>query len=163
MYLFIVAIIIVLLDQISKLAIVNFMDANGINTIALWQDIFHLTSHRNAGAAFGILQNQRSFFLIMTSIVIIVFIIAIFKYRKDEDKKLMLLGISFILGGAIGNLIDRFFLGEVIDFLDFRLINFPIFNIADIAVVVGVFIILLDTWLTYRAESKRRKMINEES
>ncbi|OEH84729.1 signal peptidase II [Desulfuribacillus stibiiarsenatis] len=157
---YIIAIIIVIIDQLSKLAVVNFMDNKGINTIPLWEGVFHLTSHRNAGAAFGILQNQRWFFISVTIIVIATVIYIIYKYEGHSDKKLMLYGIALLLGGAIGNLIDRIFIGQVIDFFDFRLINFAIFNIADSAIVIGVGLLFLDTWLTYQ-EDKKKENINE--
>jgi signal peptidase II len=156
---YIIAIIIVIIDQLSKLAVVNYMDGNGINTIPLWDGVFHLTSHRNAGAAFGILQDQRWFFIIAALLVVLIIIYSIYKYEGHDDKKVLLYGVTLLLGGAVGNLIDRIFIGKVIDFLDFRLINFPIFNVADMAVVFGVGFLFLDTWITYKQEKQKKETI----
>lgn len=158
---YIIAVIIVIIDQLSKLAVVKFMDERNVQTIPLWEGVFHLTSHRNAGAAFGILQGQKWFFVIVTLAVIAVIIYIIYRYEGHSDKKILLYGIAFLLGGAVGNLIDRVFIGEVIDFLDFRLINFAIFNVADVAINVGVGLLFLDTWFTYRAEKKAKEQTNE--
>ncbi|OEF96054.1 signal peptidase II [Desulfuribacillus alkaliarsenatis] len=154
---YIIAVIIVIIDQLSKLAVVNFMDERNINTIPIWEGVFHLTSHRNAGAAFGILQEQRWFFIVVTLFVIIGIIYAIYKYEGHADKKLFLFGITLLLGGAVGNLIDRIFVGAVIDFLDFRLINYPIFNIADVAIVIGVVLLFIDLWHTHKLENEQLK------
>ncbi len=157
---YIIAIIVVITDQLSKLAIVNYMNNKGIATIPLIEGVFHLTSHRNMGAAFGILQGQRWFFVVTTILVVAGIIYTIYKYEGHSDKKMFLLGIALVLGGAIGNFIDRLFLGSVIDFFDFRLINFAIFNVADTAVVCGVGVLFLDTWLTHRKEKQQLKEIS---
>ena len=154
---YIIAVIIVIIDQLSKLAIVNYVDGRNISTIPIIEGVFHLTSHRNAGAAFGIMQGQRWFFVITTVIVLAGIIYAIYKYEGHHDKKMFLTGLAFVLGGAVGNFIDRIFLGSVIDFFDFRLINFAIFNVADSAIVCGVGILLLDTILAYRAEKQTKE------
>ncbi len=156
---YIIAVIIVIIDQLSKLAIVNYIDGRNISTVPLWEGVFHLTSHRNAGAAFGILQGQRWFFIATTVIVLAAIIYIIYKYEGHRDKRLFLGGLAFVLGGAVGNFIDRLFLGSVIDFFDFRLINFAIFNVADAAISCGVALLLLDTFLSYRAEKQARETI----
>lgn len=148
---YILAIFALVVDQLTKWAVATYMEMG--QTIPLIPDVFHLTSHRNRGAAFGILQNQRVFFIIVTIVVIIGIIVYLRKvYRKQ---KFFSLGLSFVLGGALGNFIDRAVKGEVVDMLDFRLIDYPIFNLADCFIVTGVAIIILDTFLESRKEEKR--------
>lgn len=105
-------------------------------SVSLIPGIVHLTHVRNPGAAFGILPNQQIIFLIV-SIAVILFIL--FYYYKGAVKttdRLTTVSLGLVLGGAIGNLIDRTVSGRVTDFIDFRF--WPVFNIADSAIVVGV-------------------------
>src|SRR5699024_8108058 len=106
---------------------------------------FWFTSHRNKGAAWGILQDQMTFFYIITVIVVIGIIYYMEKYARND--KLLAISLSFILGGALGNFIDRLFRKEVVDFLDFNIFgyDYPIFNIADSALVVGVILVFIAT------------------
>jgi signal peptidase II len=112
-------------------------------SIEIIKNVLYITSHRNRGAAFGILQGQMWLFFIITTIVLL----GVIYYFHTEGRKGLLLGLSLslILGGAIGNFIDRIFRGEVVDFVDVKIINydFPIFNIADSALVVGVILIAI--------------------
>jgi len=147
MYYFI-AIAIVALDQWTKYLVVKHMSLG--QSIPLIPDVFHLTSHRNMGAAFGILQNQRWLFLIITIAVVIGIVISLARTGRSQPR--VSLALSLVLGGAIGNFIDRLLTGKVVDFLDFTLINFPIFNVADMAITFGVALLLLDLAL----EGKRQ-------
>jgi signal peptidase II len=128
-------------------------------TIPLWEGVFHLTSHRNAGAAFGILQNQRWFFIVITFAVIAGLIFYLRRTRANQP--LLSTGLAFILGGAIGNFIDRLFFGKVVDFFHFVLIDFPIFNIADSAITIGVSLIILDALLDTK-RNKNKTETNQE-
>ncbi|MDQ0203011.1 signal peptidase II [Pectinatus haikarae] len=102
------------------------------------QDIFSITYIQNAGAAFGILEDQRLFFIIVTMLVLIC---GAYFYPVLKKQCCMLrFGMALLLGGAAGNLIDRIRLGIVVDYFDFHI--WPIFNIADIAIVSGVVIII---------------------
>lgn len=148
-YYLLLALLIFFLDQGTKWLVVHFMQYG--ETIPLWPGVFHITSHRNAGAAFGILQNQRWFFLLITLIVVAG--ILFFLRRVWRKRHLLSVALSLILGGAAGNFLDRLISGEVVDFLDFRLIHYPIFNLADSSIVIGVGLILLDTLL----DGKRNK------
>ncbi len=136
---YVTAILIITADQISKWAIVNYMDL--YESIPIIEGWLHITSCRNKGAAFSMLQDQRLFFIILTSIVVIILIFFIFKIYKEY--KYVAFALSLILGGSIGNLIDRVRIGEVIDFIDVQIINFAVFNIADSAVVVGTILLLI--------------------
>lgn len=112
--------------------------------------IFYLTSHRNRGAAFGILQGQQWLFIIITSIVILFILFFIWRIRTKEP--LMALSLSLVLGGAVGNFVDRIRMGEVVDFFHFQydIYQFPIFNVADSVIVVGVCLL---AYLNFRDSS----------
>src|SRR5690606_15624821 len=116
---------------------------------------FLITSHRNRGAAFGILQDQRLFFIIIT-IIILAGLIWYFHSVKNNARSILLIGLTLVFGGAIGNFIDRVRFSEVVDFFQFNFgsYTFPIFNIADSAIVVGVIFIILDTLIEIRLEQK---------
>ena len=131
----------VLLDFITKYIVTTTMSLN--QTIPLLNNIFHLTYVRNTGAAFSMLSGQRLFLILLPFLIIAA--IVVYVIIKKPKNKLLLLSLLMIASGGIGNLIDRIRFGYVIDFFDFRLINFPVFNVADIFVTVGaaIFIILL--------------------
>ncbi|MCI1692305.1 signal peptidase II [Aneurinibacillus aneurinilyticus] len=140
MYYYVLALLVFFADRIAKWLVVTYMEFG--QSIPLWEGVFHLTSHRNRGAAFGILENQRGFFIVITIAIIVGIIWYLRKAHKES--KLVSLALALILGGAIGNFYDRVLTGEVVDFLDFTLINFPIFNIADSAIVIGVSLFVID-------------------
>ncbi len=140
---FIGIILLVLIDQLTKLLVINTI--KGVETLPLIQDVFHLTYWENRGAAFGILQNQRVFFVVLT--ILIVLAVVIFMIAKKPKSLMLCTSLTLLMGGAIGNFIDRALKGYVVDFLDFRLINFPIFNAADCFVVVGA--VLLAVYLIF--------------
>ncbi|NOU76142.1 signal peptidase II [Paenibacillus sp. LMG 31458] len=155
------ALIVFILDQVSKWFIVKRIPLGEERPVL--GDFFILTSHRNRGAAFGILQNQRWFFIVVTLIVVIG-ILWYIRRTIRERKVLLSFALSLLLGGAIGNFIDRALFGEVVDFLqftfDFSLFGkaiyyiYPIFNLADSAIVIGVILIFLESLLTWRKEKK---------
>jgi signal peptidase II len=124
-------------------------------TIPLWEGVFHITSLRNKGAAFGILQGQRWLFIIVTIIVVL----GIIYYLQKEGRKnrRVSLALSILLGGALGNFFDRLIRGEVVDSLDFRLIDYPIFNLADVFIVSAVALLILDMWLETRKGQQKHE------
>ena len=126
-------ILLVLIDQFSKWAVVkNLMP---LESIPLWENVFHLTYCENRGAAFGILQNKFGLFYVITALVVIA--VTWYMVKKRPASRLLAISLTLLVGGAIGNLIDRIFRGFVVDFFDFCLIGFPIFNPADCFVVCG--------------------------
>ncbi|MEW6623170.1 MAG: signal peptidase II [Bacillota bacterium] len=133
MLFFTIGLIILILDQLTKYIVVINMYPN--QTIPVIENVFHITYVRNPGAAFGILQNQILFFILITFAVVLVLIGV---YWKVAHRKNLVLTVALALqlGGAIGNLIDRIRYSSVVDFFDFRI--WPVFNIADMAIVVGV-------------------------
>ncbi|WP_166243869.1 signal peptidase II [Paenibacillus turpanensis] len=158
---FIIAAVAIAVDQFSKWLIVKNLEL--YETHSVIGTFFSITSSRNKGAAFGILQNQRWFFIVITIVVIAGVIWYMLKAAK-ERKHLLLTGLALLLGGAIGNFIDRARMGEVVDFLQFHFkfsflgypvdYIFPIFNIADSCIVIGVGLLLIDSLLAWREERK---------
>lgn len=166
---YVIALIVLVLDQVSKWFIVHRMDLHESRSVI--GDFFQITSHRNTGAAFSILEGQRWFFLVITTLVGIG-IIWYMRKMIHSRKRLMATALSLVLGGALGNFIDRALFGEVVDFLQlwFRFpffghdvdYIFPIFNLADSAIVVGVGLIFLDTLIEWRNEKRvERKDVHE--
>lgn len=137
----ILSIIFLVIDQVSKLVVVKSLSIN--NSIEVIKNFFYLTYTNNEGAAFSILTGQR-LFLIVVAIIIIVLLLYYLKKNKVEEK-LDILAISLIIGGSLGNLIDRIIRGFVIDFFDIKIFNynFPIFNMADTFIVIGTFLLLI--------------------
>lgn len=130
-----------------------------MDTIPLWKDVFHLTYVENRGAAFGFFQGKTLFLVIITFTVLTTAFFVVHKLKPKS--KLLKLGICFVAAGAIGNLIDRISLGYVVDFFDFRLINFPVFNVADIFVCIGtaliaVFVIFVEDRQKKAAEERAK-------
>ena len=146
MWLFVLPFAVVILDQYSKYIVVENMALG--ESIPIIEEVFHLTYILNPGAAFGMFAHNRLFFIAIAVIVIGIIIWA----RREilaspwEVKA----GCGLFLGGAIGNLIDRARQGLVIDFFDFRI--WPVFNIADIAICIGVGLII---WNLLKTELKR--------
>ncbi|ASF39329.1 signal peptidase II [Halobacillus halophilus] len=145
---YIIALAIIILDQWTKWLVVSNMQIG--ESIPVIENFFYLTSHRNQGAAWGILQGQMWFFYIITIIVIGVVIYYMQQFAKES--RLAGVSLSLILGGAIGNFIDRVFRKEVVDFADTLIFtyDFPIFNVADSALVIGVILVMLATLLDER-------------
>lgn len=134
-----VTIAIIVLDRLSKLAATAWLMPLG--SVPLWPGVFHLSYHVNTGAAFSLLSGK-TFILGLISLLVSI-ALGFYLYRNRSLSLLSRLGLTFILGGAIGNGIDRLFYGGVVDFFDFRLINFAVFNVADSFITVGVGLLLL--------------------
>ena len=151
----IVSVILVALDQFTKYLAVKYL-MNQPN-IVLWEGVFELEYLENRGAAFGIMQGQKIFFVIFTSIAMIA--IAWFYLKKiPEAKKYRFLEIICVMlfAGGIGNFIDRIRLNYVIDFFYFSLIDFPIFNVADIYVTCAAITVLALGIFYYKDEDFER-------
>jgi signal peptidase II len=138
---YLIAFIVLVIDQFTKWLVVQNMEIR--ESIPVIEGFFYLTSHRNAGAAFGILQGQMWLFYIATIIVVGVVVYYIQVYGREN--RLFGISLGLVLGGAIGNFIDRVLFGEVVDFLDVYIFNYnyPIFNVADSALVVGVIMLII--------------------
>ncbi|MBY6036167.1 signal peptidase II [Fictibacillus nanhaiensis] len=154
MFYYLVALLVFAVDQVTKWMIVKKMDLG--QSIPVIDQVFYITSHRNRGAAFGILQDQRYFFILITIVVVGA---VVYYLQKHATDKLLKFALALVLGGALGNFIDRLLRGEVVDFLDTYIgsYDFPIFNIADSALVVGVGLIFIQSFM----ESKQKETENE--
>jgi len=154
------ALVVFLLDQATKWAISSRLPLYAERPVI--DDFFSITHFRNAGAAFGILQNQRAFFLIVT-VVVATGVIWYLDKAVRRGRRMLAAALAMLLGGAVGNFVDRALYGEVVDFLQFRFrfewfgtpvdYTYPVFNLADSAIVVGVGLILLDSLLDRRRET----------
>ncbi len=140
-------------DQLTKYLTVANLGLG--ESYKLWDGVFHFTYVRNKGAAFGMLADNRWVFLVVSTIGIIAFIC--YLYGKKERNLLIDLAVSFVIGGGIGNMIDRVALGYVVDFLNFELIDFAVFNVADSFVCVGGGMLILGLILEIIKEEKKKK------
>lgn len=136
------ALILILSDQVSKLIVLKSIELHA--SIPVIPGFFNLVHTRNRGMAFGFMNrpgSELSTYLLVAATFAAVFLLLFWFTRLKRGERGMVLGLSFILGGAIGNLVDRLRLGEVIDFLDFHLglYHWPAFNLADSAITVGTF------------------------
>ncbi len=146
---FLIVIFAVALDRVSKIWMLDFLTQNG-GYYPLWPKVFNLALVNNTGAAFGMLEGARWFFIAVTILVIIGAIIYLIKTRKITGW-MFKISTAMIIGGAIGNLIDRIDTGVVLDFFYFELINFAVFNVADSfisvgAVLLGITILFLNDY-----------------
>ena|SRR5690625_3038020 len=145
---YLLALFFVLFDQWTKWLVVTKMDQ--YESVPIIENFFYITSHRNSGAAWGILQDQMIFFYIITVIVVIGLVYLLHKYANES--KLMAIALSLFLGGALGNFIDRLFRQEVVDFFDVYIFtyNYPIFNIADSVLVIGAIMTIIAMFIEER-------------
>lgn len=135
-----------ILDRLSKnYAINNFIEN------PYQGKLLNLTYLENRGAAFGILQDNRIFFILLT-IVIVAGLIFYFIKNYKTNPQILNIALAFVISGAIGNFYDRLIQGYVVDFLEFAFVKFPVFNVADIFVTVGSFLIII--YLLFFEESK---------
>ena len=136
-------------DRLTKLFFSDLLNFG--ESIPILRNIFHLTIVHNTGIAFGFFKDQGVVFIIIPIIAIILLIFNIYYYRQNDEalSRTYIVAFSLILGGAIGNLIDRVVYGYVIDFIDFRI--WPVFNVADSAITVGAVII---AWKCFRLKTK---------
>lgn len=143
MFYYLIALAVILIDQVTKWMIVKEMYYG--QSITVIENFLYITSHRNRGAAWGILQGQMWFFYLITVVVVVALIIYIQKLKKQD--KWFGIALALMLGGAIGNFIDRVVRKEVVDFVNTYIFtyDFPIFNVADSALVVGVIIMFIMT------------------
>ena len=132
--------LVVFLDRLSKLFFINLLSLG--ESIPVVRNVFHLTLVHNTGIAFGLFKNQGIFFLGVSILAVIAFSWLLYHQSKAQTlSRSSRIAFSLIIGGALGNLIDRLQFGFVIDFIDFRI--WPVFNIADSAITIGAFILIL--------------------
>lgn len=137
----IIAVAVLVLDQLTKIWVVSGMDVS--QSIPVIRNVLHMTYVQNRGMAFGLFENNRMLFMIPTVILIGAVILAIVKLGRKN--KLLDTSLGLILGGGVGNMIDRIARGFVVDFVDFCAFDFWqwVFNVADAAVVVGTVLFMI--------------------
>lgn len=151
------------LDQLSKALAVTYL--KGQASFPLWRGVLHLTYVENTGAAFGMLKDHRWVFLIFSTVAILALGVYLFRgvsYLSDKREDgsyppigtLGAIALALIVSGGIGNMIDRIALGFVVDFIDFTLINFAVFNIADSFVTVGAILLVVHLLLPFFKKKK---------
>ena len=149
MHFFLIALAVLAADQISKYFIVQLMEPH--QSIPIIENIFHITYVRNFGAAFGLLPNRTILFVLVS--LSVAFLILLFHRQIPPGHPYLRIALALQFGGALGNnLFDRLRLGYVVDFLDFQV--WPVFNVADMAIVAGIGLLILDL-----ARSPREKGI----
>ncbi len=131
---FLIIVLALIIDQLSKYFTVIYLKPVG--TYPLINNVFHLTYAENTGAAFSMFSGKQPFLIILTLIIIVALLFYLIRNLKT-NQVLLKFSLSLIIGGALGNLIDRIRLNYVVDMLDFTLINYPVFNMADVFVVSG--------------------------
>ncbi|EGQ2848749.1 signal peptidase II [Staphylococcus pseudintermedius] len=136
-----ITLIILIGDQLTKFIVRTQMTLG--ESFAVVPKFLYITSHRNNGAAWGILSGKMTFFYIITIIVLIALIV--FYIKEAKNNMLMQIAISLLFSGALGNFIDRVSSGEVVDFIDTVIFgyDFPIFNIADASLTIGVVLLII--------------------
>ena len=147
-------------DQISKLLVVRFLDKS--EPLVLIENVFRFSYVENRGAAFGMLDEHRWVFMVISTVALIGLIVFLFRFCPRNA--FLNAGIAFVIGGGIGNMIDRVYLGYVVDFIDFY--AFPnvwmwVFNIADVCVCIGAAIIALYLVIDIVNEAKKQKETKE--
>ena len=134
--------IFLIIDLIVKIIVVNFMKV--YDTIKVIPNFFSIMYVRNTGAAFSILEDSRLFFIIITFIALIC--IYLFFIKDKILSKFQIFCYSMLIGGIIGNFVDRVIYGYVVDYLSFNIFgyNFPVFNLADMFIVVAIILLILN-------------------
>lgn len=126
-----------LIDRLTKIYAVNNLMAKNIDG-----KLFNLTYLENRGAAFGILQDKRMVFIILTS-AIVIYLLYYFVKNIKTSPRILNISLAMIISGAIGNFYDRLIQGYVVDFIEFSFVKFPVFNVADILVTVGCALMII--------------------
>ena len=155
-----VIIVTVFLDQLTKYLTV--LHLKPIDTLPIIEDVFHFTYVENTGAAFGMMKDARWVFMITSTVAIVGILVYMFRrtYVKKEKMPWMeALSLSLIVGGGIGNMIDRTVLGYVVDMIDCRFINFAVFNVADSFVCIGAGLMILYLFMEMGKEIKAEKAV----
>ena len=165
-YLLLIAIF-VAIDHLLKLFVVSTLDVG--QSVTLIDGVFDFTYVQNMGAAFGILEGKKELLIIIAGVLILVMFIYMLVHRRrcrpyGYPYRLTNISLSLIIAGGIGNLIDRFLQGYVVDFIQFKVFTFPVFNFADICVVFGAFLLIISVFAgSEKKESAKRKKNYEKN
>lgn len=150
--------IFLLVDVVSKFIIDRYMMVDG--SIKLVNNFIYITYARNTGAAWSILSSNAHLVVVVSFLIITALIM--YLYKNKPENKLEKVAYSLILGGALGNFLNRLVCGYVIDFFDFKIFkyDYPIFNFADTFIVIGVLLLIIYTWRCSNGDSGKRKQSN---
>ncbi len=150
----ILTILLIIFDQVSKLLITKYFEVG--DSLTIINNFLKFLYIKNTGAAFGLFMNNIFILIIVTNILLVYLIIEL---KKNINNKILVISLSLIISGALGNLIDRIFRGYVVDFISFTLFNkeMAIFNIADIFITIGVTILLVHIFKEGKYERIRNK------
>ena len=152
--------ILIFIDQLTKhFAVLYLKDKTAVSII---DGVFELKYLENRGAAFGMLQNQKFFFIFIALVILAVIAYVLVKTPNQRKYVKLHIALVFVAGGALGNMIDRCRLDYVVDFLYFKLIDFPIFNVADIYVSVATVILVVLMLFYYKDEDMDRLLVKKE-
>ena len=145
------AILIIVIDQLTKAWVLSGLDLRELGRVPVWPPIFNFTWVENRGVSFGLFGDGSARWMLSGFSVVVAGVLA--WWALKADRRLLVSSIGLIMGGAIGNVIDRIRFGFVVDFLDFSGTGvFPwVFNIADSAITIGVILLILDSLLSERA------------
>lgn len=139
-FVFSVAVIVIFLDQLTKQLVKANFQLN--ESLPIIKNILHFTYITNTGSAFGLFKSFNIFFIIFS--IIVVLAIFYFMRKIKQNERLMQFSVGLLLGGTIGNLIDRISYGYVVDFIDFRI--WPVFNVADSAITISIILLIILLW-----------------
>ncbi len=145
------ALLIIVVDQLTKAWIISGLDLREVGQVAVWPPIFNFTWVENRGVSFGLFGDGSARWMLSVFSIVVAGILG--WWALKADRRLLVTAIGLIMGGAIGNVIDRIRFGFVVDFLDFSGTGFfPwVFNVADSAITVGVILLIVDSVLSERA------------
>lgn len=146
-----IAILVVVLDQLTKAWVLSGLDLREIGRVEVWSPVFNLTWVENRGVSFGLFGDGSARWMLSLFSIVVAGVLG--GWALKADRRLLVGAIGLVMGGAIGNVIDRIRFGFVVDFLDFSGTGvFPwVFNVADAAITVGVVLLILDSVLSERA------------
>ena len=146
------AALIVVLDQVVKYLVVQNIPLGGV--VPVWPGVVHLTYVKNTGMSFSLLQGQRWLFVVMTVVILVAMVFAVKK--RWINHPLGLWALAAVAGGAVGNFIDRLFLGYVIDMIEVEFVNFAVFNVADSFLFCGTIAIEIYTLFFDRRQKEEK-------
>lgn len=147
---FVAAILLIVLDQITKKIAVSKLKGN--QAVPIWKNVFELDYVENHGSAFGLFQNQKVFLLIVGVVFMAIMIYVLWKTPAKKRFWPIHALVAGIIAGGLGNMIDRMTLGYVVDFFSFVLIHFPVFNVADVYIVISTFCLAICLIFVYQEE-----------
>jgi len=148
------ALLVIVLDQLTKVWVVDGIDLPELGQIRVWDPVFNLTWVRNYGVSFGLFGDGSARWLLTAFSIGVAGFLAVWATRTS--RRLLIAAIGLVMGGALGNVVDRIRFGYVVDFIDVSGLGFPwVFNIADAAINVGVALLIIDTLLSERAARRR--------